>query len=289
MTEPPSRPYKRFSQRNAKEPEAPFHPYQGIPPHLKSYVLEFVLITLGRDSLGHVLYNSVMAVDLAFHGDAKFPRDGSSFYQRLALDDVFLLDVLDWIARTRPPSVYMDGLNLKLRQGGSAYQVLHGGGIVGQSSPEAQESIERIVAEGKPGSVALARAWGRTYGREKDLRGALGDFVEAVETAAKPWVAPKGEMTLGTLIATLRTQSHAFHVGFGGKVPERRAKQLAGQLEMLWREQCNYRHGDPKTERSVPPFEVVHALAHVALGLVAIFGSGLVWHQSVKPLAAVKP
>ena len=271
-----------MSQRGGR-PDPRFDaPAEGLPPWLKGPVLEWVADAF-RPS-GWENEEATRALQLDFRLERPLGSNGgggsNDLIGRMAADDEFALDVLDWmVAKHRHFSVghgserWVEELGQLLTQGGSAWEVVtveymdHR--LTRRATGPVVEVLEQTATEASRAHRHLTEAWSRLMGRNPDPSGAYREAVRAVEAVAKPVVLPGNDRaTLGQMIAALRDKPEKWTTTLGT------TDDVRAQMEAVWTGQLD-RHG---TDDEAVPLNVSQDQAGAAfstcLNLVRQFAGG---------------
>jgi hypothetical protein len=205
---------------------------------------------------------------------------------RIAEDDEFGLDVLDWMlhewrqfeAYPGDAAEWAKTLGNRLSQGGSAWEVVANDDrfqLSRRAVGPVVEVLEQTATEASRAHSHLTAAWTKLTGRGPDPSGAFRESVRAVEAVAKPVVLPRDDRaTMGSMIAALREKPEKWTVTLGS------IDDLRSQMEAVWKGQLD-RHGtdDESVPLNVSPTEADAAFS-TCLNLVRLFAGDHVTQAS---------
>jgi hypothetical protein len=280
--------WRPLSKRGVADPRLD-EPAEGIPPWMQHAVSVWVARLIVDTDLGgaprrariDLLHN--MEMKLRMERPLNFSNPTSAvddLFQRMQADDVFALDVIDYLlgnllraSENRGfPSNLAEELDAILSDGGSAWEVADLGRSVYALQRRSVGPIREAIAGAAPSSRAgehLSAAWNRLVGRSPDASSAYREAVRAVEAAAKPVILPNNpKATLGTMIAAMRDKPEKWLTSLGT------VDELRQMMEMLWTNQLD-RHGTD--DEDVPlnvTLEQADVAVHLALTLTRLFVGG---------------
>ncbi len=269
-------------------------PHEGLPSWLRGPVVGWIKESfegVDPDDGSFFVRNNALT-DLQLEMRLREPLSGGDDWRRLNdlvarvnLDQEFALDVIDWMVAHWPrfsDGGYVDertvaehwtaDLNLKLRQGGSAWEVTSNGPVyrlTRRAVGPVVDVLEHTATDATRAHNHLASAWSKLTGRQPDPTGAYREAVRAVEAVAKPVILPNnGRATLGTMIAAMRDRPQKWTVTLGS------VDDVRVQMELVWRGQTD-RHGtdDEAVPENVSPEEADAAFS-ACLNLVRLFVGG---------------
>jgi len=185
-------------------------PHEGLPPWLRDPVVNWIKASFEIDDPydGPFIRNDALT-DLQLEMRLQEPLSGGDDWRRLNdliarvnLDQEFALDVIDWMVAHWPrfsSGEHMDertvaehwtaDLNLKLRQGGSAWEVTSSGSVyrlTRRAVGPVADVLEHTATDATRAHNHLTAAWSKLMGRQPDPTGAYREAVRAVEAVAKP-------------------------------------------------------------------------------------------------------
>jgi hypothetical protein len=198
---------------------------------------------------------------------------------RMAEDDEFALDVLDWMLHHwqhfgdgHYAGQWANRLNETLRQGGSVWEVTDSDGgfrLSRRAVGPVVDVLQHTATEATRAHDHLAAAWSKLTSRGPDPSGAYREGVRAVEAIAKPIILPDNHLaTLGQMIAAMRDKPEKWQSTLGT------VDGVRAQMEAVHKGQLD-RHG---TDDETVPLNVSSAEADAAfstcLNLVRLFAGG---------------
>jgi hypothetical protein len=268
-------------------------PSEGLPPWLKDPVIKWVTGEFKSGYWDHE--EALQAIQLDFRLEVPLGFNVPSgraddLLQRVAADDEFALDVLDWMVHKHKffcagheSEEWVGKLGRLLTQGGSAWEVVtvdymdHR--LTRRAVGPVVEVLEQTATEASRAHAHLVDAWSKLMGRNPDPSGAYREAVRAVEAVAKPLLLPNDSLaTLGKMIGVLKTEPEKWSATL------ETVNDLRGQMEAVQKGQLD-RHGtdDEDVPLSVSQDEADAAFS-ICLNLVRQFAGGHV-RRIAEPLA----
>lgn len=235
-------------------------PHPGVPSWLEPSLVEWV-----TDQLFHDYADSSEVPALSRWVRTPLPTTYGSFQKTLRTSADLLLNAVDFVLMRIQDVAALQELQRILDEAGSLYAV----GIDEQDHFELQERIqpetmtfasEVMAGEGRF-AEHLRLAWSKAFGRDKDPSAAYDHSIKAVETAARPIVAPTdARVTLGKMIAAMADKPSKWTTPIDC---EQDISHVVAMMRLLW--EGHYRHGDEsKPLVNTPP----SAAAGVQLAVV---------------------
>jgi hypothetical protein len=190
----------------------------------------------------------------------------SDLLTRMAEDDEFALDVLDWMLHhwehfgdAHYAGQWANRLSETLREGGSVWEVADDLGryrLSRRAVGPVVDVLEQTATEATRAHDHLTAAWSKLTGRSPDPSGAYREAVRAVEAVAKPIVLPDNKRaTLGQMIPAMKDKPKKWTTTLGA------VDDVRAQMEAVWNGQLD-RHGtddesvplNVSPRRRMPPF-----------------------------------
>lgn len=203
--------------------------------------------------------------------------------ERLALIDFFLRDLQEASLESGTSSVACHEavavLDEMLTEGGSVWRttLTPYWSLVRRVNGASQALVDLVSGSGTDAARKIGEAWHACYRHLPDYDSAYREAVRAVEAAALPVMLPKGENSLGKVVAHLRDTASRWTVGGTDATQQASADTLLAMLRTLWHNQQRHAKADG-TIVDVSQAEAETAVT-LAVTLVHWFASGLV-HQS---------
>lgn len=221
----------------------------GIPPHLKSALVEWVsgvLHTEGRYLRAELLSSLVVQLQwpiTVMNSGERF----SAAVLRMMQDDVAFLDALDLLLHKGASAAQHARLERMLDEGMSVYRVRLDPPGLEERTAEATRSL--AVAATTPDDAAsehIKAAWVAAYGRDADPTAAWNSAIKGVEHLLHPIAQPDhATATLGTMAGALRVAPENWTFAIGARDGDTSARPFLRALELVTYEPG--RHGtDPK-------------------------------------------
>lgn len=169
---------------------------------------------------------------------------------RVAADEEFALDVIDWMltewtlihAYGGDAARWAEKIANILRRGGSAWEVVVSEDqykflLTRRAVGPVVEVLENTAPAASRAHAHLVAAWSKLMGRSPDPSGAYRESIRAVEAVAKPVILPNDDLaTLGKIIGALKKEPAGWSTTLGN------VSDIRGQMEVVWKGQLD-RHG----------------------------------------------
>lgn len=258
-------------------------PSEGLPPWLRGPVIDWVTEAFKSGYWDHE--EALQAIQLDFRLEVPLGFNvpsgrGDDLLQRVAADDEFALDVLDWMVQNHrffsaghESEEWVGKLGRLLTQGGSTWEVVTLDYMDHRLSRRAVgpvvEVLKQTATESARAHAHLVDAWSKLVGRNPDPSGAYREAIRAVEAVAKPVILPKNDRaTLGMMIAAMREKAEKWTTTLGSVI------EIRAQMEAVQNGQRD-RHG---TDDDAVPLNVsqddADSAFSICLDLVRQFAGG---------------
>jgi hypothetical protein len=257
--------WRRLSEREGGR--APDGPYDGVPPHLESPLIDWLRAQFGirealRSPKAITLVMSVANAARVVVRDSEWSEQVmDSLAAACRADAETFLDVIDaTLATTRGGD---ERLRALLEAGGSVWTVAADGKSLRRRVDVAvQQAADRAMSPRDPASDELAQAWAAAYGRNPDASDAWDHAIKATEAVLIPVIVPaQAKATMGHVLGQLRRPENRWELtlpGAGGVAP------LVGMLSLLWPNPDRHASG----ERRAPTLEEAQAVVQLAVTIV---------------------
>ncbi|PWW24910.1 hypothetical protein JD79_04102 [Geodermatophilus normandii] len=263
-------------RRGLAEPDGP---YEGVPDHLRTRLLEWVEETLHPRFAGaEEKVASLVALQLRIPAPERSTRLGAVLNACRDDEDAFL-DVLD-LALAFTQGRTAEDLELQLLVGGSVWTVAADHrSLVRRVSEGEQEAYDRAQSPADEVSDELRTAWAAVYGRNPDPSDAWDHAIKAVELSLWPIVTPDdAKATLGKIIERLGRKPDKFFFRLAtSSTKASNIEAVVQLLRLLWPNPD--RHGTG--ERRAPTLQEAQNIVQLAVLLVGWVRSDALteaWH-----------
>jgi hypothetical protein len=256
---------QRYSEPSDEEP------YEGVPPHLKSRILQWVQSYLTNETAEAIALR--LRVDLRTGDPIPEPFEISGLIMATSRYEEQLLDVIDLVLFLDEDSYGADELDRILTLGGSVWRVSQDRRSLERRVDDTATAAAITLIEQPTNSAShLAAAWHYCYGRNPDTSRSYSESIKAVEAAAIPIVCPgNARATLGNVIRDLEGSEASWRLAITTQHGAGSIGPLLAMLRLLWHGQSD-RHGG--LTPTIPPSQTAAEMAvHLAVTLVQWFQS----------------
>ena len=216
----------------------PDGPFEGVPPHLRALLADWVTETLNRSGLQSkaTTVGVVMRFPMA---PGRSPWGVTADLVETALkDDEFFLDLVDSTLKVfgQWENNYVS-LRELLALAGSCWTVgVDCVSLTRVVSEELAQLVPEVTSPSDAISGELREAWANAYGRNGDPSDAWDHAIKALESALIPVVVPKkAKPNLGDVLGVLRANDGGkWKSAFPGKDDDNPVEQMVKTLEQIW-------------------------------------------------------
>lgn len=239
--------YQPLSSRDGKNDRDYGVLHEGVPLWMDEHLIGWVRGQL-RNERDRYWYPSVKLIEL----DLKEPLggDGDVLMRRCAVNELLLLDVVNWLLEHREHRSRVEEVAQILDRGGSVWKVVgsenYAAHLERRVVEELGELTKKSLAENDTARRHLARAWRQAWSLEGNPNESYSESVKAVEASLRPLVAPADEKaTLGRMIGQIRANRDNYAIRLEPRSGANALDGFLGELETLW--QSHRRHGEADT------------------------------------------
>lgn len=255
-------PWQPLSVREGRAEEA--GPFEGIPPHLREAIDEWLLNTLESRVYGEPeTVAEFIALRLQVSGDPIFTR--LTWLRTVAKTDPDKgLDIVD-VALLSTKGKTAKALERSLYLAGSVWQVNEReNGLDRRVSAGERQSYESAVTPADAASEQLRIAWTKVYGRHPDFSDAWDHAIKACEALLAPIVTPKApKPTLGTILSTMEAKPSKCRLGLESSSKTTNVETFIGMLRLIWPNPDRHETGQSRPPTEAEARHVLHLVVLV--------------------------